>query len=202
MRDNTVPIAFLNETTGMPLLVFEDDLNGDPVDGVLYDQNGFYKKAELQNASGTVVSTLSTATKLVVTRHRGGTMEFELIDPLDSDPATDQDGRITKLFNRNGRGSTITYSGNDFKIDKVTDYRGNEMSFTYGPDKLGQVAINTISMPGNKVATMSYNTDGVLDGVTMTGGWECAMTYNTNHIHGSHESIKRETRLSPDAGLY
>lgn len=180
MSENSIPVVFLNETTGMPLVAFEDDLDGDPVDGVLYDQIGFYKKAELQDANGNVVSTLSAATKLIVTRHRGGTMEFELIDPIDGDPTTDKDGRLTEVLDRNGFGSTITYSGNDFKIDKITDYHGNEMSFTYGADQMGQIAISTITMPCSKVATMAYNSDGLLSGVTMNDGWECSVDYTSN----------------------
>ncbi len=84
---------------------------------------------EAEWAPGTFVFWLClNATKLIVTRHRGGTMEFELIDPIDSDPTTDQDARLTKVLDRNGRGSTITYSGSDSKIDKVLDYCGVEMS--------------------------------------------------------------------------
>ena len=101
------------------------------------------------------------------------------------------EGRLTKLEDRNGYATTITYKTfttaeleespeRQLQIDTVTDAYGRAATFTYDPlQQSGLWAIKQINLPNSQTLQYQY-ADGKLSGVTLPDATQAGFTYGFN----------------------
>lgn len=79
----------------------------------------------------------------------------------------DAQGRLTSIRHRSGVEEIISFDTQCDRVSHVTDSFGNVLSFTYEePCLLGNHRIASITVPGGRVYSYQYDTNGLLVGVT------------------------------------
>ena len=178
--------------TGIPrqdsVITFGDGIEGDPVDGVMYDEFRLLQRAELLDQSGNVTDDFKQATQVMVYTYEGSSYEFDLYKDEDTqgqDNANlDRDARLV-AFRNDKDVETLRFDYlNDVEnsrytngriLDRVTDRYGNELRFQYGPNVAGREAVSQVILPNNKSINFTYADDFYLKKAEMPGvwKWEC-----------------------------
>lgn len=162
-----------------PVSFVDDDYgSAQPDDGVLNDRMGYYKEARLVGSTE-----LTDATALEVEQHDGIKFVYEFWERPSSDNDTrDRDLRLWKIVDRNDNEIVVTYpDGNSGHFDSVTDWKGNVIICGGYVSGGGNQPAGSFDING-ETYTNSYDTDGVLTGITGPDGWFVTMSVATNSL--------------------
>ncbi len=165
-------------------------------DGKYFDTHGLYREAELIGGSG-----LASATHILVTRHNGETMKFELFELAgDVDKDLDRDGRLVEWKNRAGHGYDMAYQDdNSFRLSIITDPHGREYGFNFGTAQAGRDAVSSITMQDGARIEFGYSTHVLSDIQVKEPGTGTTIWHWTNAVSGVGAGAGNLTRMEIDS---
>lgn len=201
--------------------VFVDGIAGDPVeggsvafDGVFHDVvNASSRKIELLNASNSLVTSASNATKFKVTHWSGLVEEFGLID---LDPSTSTEvwaGRLTKRVDTVGRELNVVYTtwtpmqlaespSRQWQIDTISDSYGKSLAFTYDTVQHGgRWCVTQVSRNDGASVSFDYSSDA-LASIDYTNGSSTTFTYGQSSDNDTSAVTKVDAKDSKRSAVF
>ncbi|QDT57272.1 tRNA(Glu)-specific nuclease WapA precursor [Caulifigura coniformis] len=192
-----------------PTAMFEKHLYLDTSsNGTRYADNAYrsYKDITLTDSAGNAVTTpyssgplpsRTAATHAVLRTWTGESYWFELFENGEltvnsaDEPWQPMDGRLVKILDQNGYGTTLTYKtwtsleleeapDRQWQIDEITDSYGQSLQFSYESTQVGGFwAVSQIDLPNSESLTYGY-TGGILTDVTLPDGSEATISLTTD----------------------
>lgn len=196
--------SIFDPTAMFPKLLYLDTTSN----GTRYADHTYraYKDITLTDASGNAVATpyssgplpaRTAATHAVLRTWTGESYWFELFENGEltvnsaEEPWQPIDGRLIKILDQNGYGTTITYKtwtsteleeapDRQWQIDEISDSYGQSLQFSYGSTQVGGFwAVSQIDLPNAESLTYDY-TGGILTDVTLPDGSEASIALSTD----------------------